>query len=201
MRQNMTDQTEDVQSFERRASTYENSFFQRLFFDRIHRNALYAVPEELQPESILDIGCGTGRLLRRAASRWPDARLTGVDPAEGMVKEARRLTPGAEFQVSLAESLALPDSYADLAFSTASFHHWQDQQQGLRQIARVLRPGGFFVLVDIFMPLGIGKIHPHGRQTNPGAVRIMFSRAGLVVQSQRRVMGWFILVTVGRCGE
>jgi len=197
----MTDHTEDVQSFERRASTYENSFFQRLFFDRIHRNALHAVPEGLQPESILDIGCGTGRLLRRAAACWPDARLTGVDPAEGMVKVARRLTPAAEFQVSLAESLALPDSYADLAFSTASFHHWQDQQQGLRQIARVLRPGGLFVLVDILMPLGIGKIHPHGRHTNAAAVRAMFTMAGLVMQSQRRAMGWFILVTVGRRGE
>ena len=104
--------------------------------------------------------------------------MTGVDPAEGMVKEARRLTPGAEFQVSLAESLALPDGYADLAFSTASFHHWQDQQQGIRQMARVLRPGGLFVLVDIVMPLGIGKIHPHGRQTSPAAVRGCLPRPG-----------------------
>ena len=116
-------ETEDVQSFERRSGTYEDSFFQGLFFDRIHRIALNAVPAAIQPESILDIGCGTGRLLRKAAARWPDARLTGADPAEGMVKEARRLTPGAQFHVSMAESLALPDMYADLAFSTTSFHH------------------------------------------------------------------------------
>ncbi|MGD0751617.1 MAG: class I SAM-dependent methyltransferase [Anaerolineales bacterium] len=127
--------------------------------------------------------------------------MTGVDPAEGMVQEARSLTPEAEYQVSLAEDLALPDGYADLAFSTASFHHWQDQQQGVRQIARVLRPGGVFVLVDILMPLGIGKIHPHGRQTSPATVRSIFAQAGLEVQSQRRVMGWFILVTVGRRRE
>ena len=194
----MTNQSEDVQSFERRSGTYENSFFQGLFFDRIHRNALRPVPAGFQPTSILDIGCGTGRLLRKAAARWPNARLTGVDPAEGMVKEARCRTPGAEFQVSLAESLALPDGYADPAFSTASFHHWQDQQQGVRQIARVLRPGGLFVLVDILMPMGIGKIHPHGRQMSPATVRGIFSQAGLEVQYQRRVMGWFILAMVGR---
>jgi ubiquinone/menaquinone biosynthesis C-methylase UbiE len=197
----LTNQTEDVQSFERRSGTYEKSFFQGIFFDRIHRNALRAVPDEMQPESILDIGCGTGRLLRKAAKRWPKARLTGADPAEGMVKEARRMTPGAEFQVSLAESLALPDGYADLAFSTASFHHWQDHQQGVRQIVRVLRPGGIFVLVDILMPLGIGKIHPHGRQISPASVRSIFAQAGLEVQAQRRVMGWFILVTEGRKSE
>ncbi len=194
----MTNQTEDVQSFERRSGTYEKSFFQGLFFDRIHQNALRAVPDGMQPESILDIGCGTGRLLRKAAARWPKARLTGADPAEGMVKEARRLTPGAEFQVSLAEELVLPDGSADLVFSTASFHHWQDQQQGVRQIARVLRAGGVFVLVDILMPLGIGKIHPHGRQISPATVRSIFTQAGLEVHSQRRVMSWFILVTVGK---
>jgi len=193
----MTNQSEDVQEFERRSGTYEKGFFQWLFFDRIHRNAVRAVPAGLQPVSILDIGCGTGRLLRAAAKRWPTARLTGADPAEGMVREARRLTPMAEFHVSLAEELVLPDGYADLVFSTASFHHWQDQQQGIRQVARVLRPGGLFVLVDIVMPLGIGKIHPHGRQTSPAKVRWMFAQAGLEVQRQRRVMGGFVLVTVG----
>jgi ubiquinone/menaquinone biosynthesis C-methylase UbiE len=114
-----------------------------------------------------------------------------------MVKESHRLTPGAEFQVSLAESLGLPDGYADLAFSTASFNHSQDQQQCVWQIERVLRPGGLFVLVNILMPMGIGKIHPHGRQMSPATVRGIFSQAGLEVQSQRRVMGWFTLVTVG----
>jgi cyclopropane fatty-acyl-phospholipid synthase-like methyltransferase len=62
---------EDVQSFERRSGSYEDSFLQGLFFDRIHRIAINSVPAGLQPEGILDIGCGTGRLLRKAAIRWP----------------------------------------------------------------------------------------------------------------------------------
>ncbi|HVN80321.1 MAG TPA: methyltransferase domain-containing protein [Terriglobia bacterium] len=191
-------ETEDIQSFERRSGTYEDSFLQGLFFDRIHRIALKLVPVGLQPESILDIGCGTGRLLRKAATRWPTARLTGVDPAEGMVREARRLTPQAVFHVSMVESLPLPDSSTDLVFSTTSFHHWQDQLQGIKQITRVLRPEGVFVLVDIVMPFGLGRIHPHGRQTSPATVRGMFAQAGLDVQTQRRAMSRFILVTVGR---
>jgi len=191
-------ETEDVQSFERRSGTYEGSFFQGLFFDRIHRAALDSVPAGSQPGSILDIGCGTGRLLRKAAMRWPTARLIGVDPAEGMVKEARRLTPGARFHVSLAESLPLSAESVDLVLSTISFHHWQDQGQGVQQVARVLHPGGIFVLVDIFMPYGIRKIYRHGRQVNPSALSEMFAQAGLNVQAQRRVMSRFLLVTVGR---
>ena len=65
----------------------------------------------------------------------------------------------------------------------------------------MLRPGSLFVLVDIVMPLGIGKIHPHGRQTRPAAVCGMVAQAGLEVRSQRRVMGWFILVMVGSKGQ
>ena len=194
----MSNQSEDVQSFERRSGRYEASFFQNLAFDHIHRDALSAVPAGLAPESILDIGCGTGRLLRKAATRWPAARLTGVDPAEGMVREARRLTPGAQFHVGLGESLPLPDGFADLVFSTMSFHHWQDQQEGVKQVARVLRPAGFFVLMDLFMPFGLATENGHGRQASPSAVQGMFARAGLEVHSQRRVMARFLLVTVGR---
>jgi ubiquinone/menaquinone biosynthesis C-methylase UbiE len=194
----MQEQTEDVQSFERRSGTYERSTFQGLFFDHIHRIALDSVPPGIQPESILDIGCGTGRLLRKAATRWPEARLIGVDPAEGMVIEARRLTQGALFYVSPAESLPVPDESVDLVLSTASFHHWQDQLQGVKQVARVLHPEGSFVLVDIFMPYGLQKIIRDGRQVNPSILREMFAQAGLNVQTQRLAMSRFLLVTVGR---
>jgi ubiquinone/menaquinone biosynthesis C-methylase UbiE len=191
-------ETEDVQSFERRSGTYENSFLQGLFFDRIHRVALDSIPAEIKPESILDVGCGTGRLLRQAATRWPTARLIGVDPAEGMVKEARRLTPGALFHVSPVESLPLPDESVDLVLSTVSFHHWCDQVQGVKQVARVLHPGGFFVLVDIFMPYGLQKIFRHGRQVNPSALGEIFAQAGLNVQAQRQMLVRFLLLTIGR---
>lgn len=191
-------ESEDVQSFERRSSTYEDSLMQVLFFDRFHRIALDSVPAEVEPKSILDIGCGTGRLLRKAASRWPTARLIGVDPAEGMVKEARRLTPQAQFLVSPAESIPLPDGSVDLVISTLSFHHWRDQIQGVKQVARLLHPGGLFVLMDILPPLGLDKIFRHGRKAHPSAVRGMFTQAGLTVETQRWVMGYFILVTVGK---
>jgi ubiquinone/menaquinone biosynthesis C-methylase UbiE len=189
---------DDVQSFERRSSTYEDSFLYNFIFDWIHRDALNSVPAGSAFKNILDIGCGTGRLLRKAAKRWPDAQLTGVDPAEGMVNKARRLSPQAQFQVGIAEALQLPDGSIDLALSTMSFHHWQDQLQGVQQVARVMHPAGIFVLVDICLPFGLRKIFRHGRQANPSAVREMFARSGLDIQAQLRVMARFLLITVGR---
>lgn len=191
-------ESEDVQSFERRSATYESSILQGLFFDRIHRIALDSAPVGIKPESILDIGCGTGRLLRKAITRWPTARLIGVDPAQGMMKEARRFTPEALFYASLAETLQFPDKSVDLVLSTVSFHHWQDQFQGVKQVARVLHPGGVFVLVDLHMPFGLAKIFQHGRQVDPLALGEMFAQAGLNDQAQRRVMGHFLLATIGK---
>jgi ubiquinone/menaquinone biosynthesis C-methylase UbiE len=191
------EKSEDIQSFERRAGTYENSPMQRLFFDRIHRAALGMIPAELAPQAILDIGCGTGRLLRKLARRFPSANLIGVDPAERMIAEARRRTPGATFYVGQAEDLPLPEASVDLVMSTTSFHHWRDQALGVRQVGCALRPGGCFVLADVLPPYLIYRIIRHGRWASPAAVKEMFIQAGLDVLAQRRGLGLFLLLTAG----
>jgi len=101
---------------------------------------------------ILDVGCGTGRLLRKAKNQWPSTRLIGVDAAEKMITQATRLFPEAEFHVAMAEALPLPDASIDLAFSTLSFHHWTNQAKGISEISRVLRSQIMFLLVDITIP-------------------------------------------------
>jgi len=152
------------------------------------------------PNTVLDVGCGTGRLLRKARKYWPEAQLIGVDPADGMIENARRLTPYAKFYVSKAESLPLPDESVNLAFSTASFHHWQDQEKGLREIKRVLQIGGLFFLADFWLPLGLSKIIRHFQTNNPSAIREAFRRAGFRAQDQRRLWTLWQVVTVGeRC--
>jgi ubiquinone/menaquinone biosynthesis C-methylase UbiE len=191
------DVNENVEEFNRWSGTYENSWLQRLYFDRIHNGVLDLVHVNTAPRCIVDVGCGTGRLLRKAHERWPDAQLIGVDPAEGMVSVARRLMPGSVFMVGPAESIPLPDASADLVFSTASFHHWQDQQQGIGEIRRILRPGGQFLLVDIVIPQFLLRFIHHGHIRSPAEVRTMFGHAGLEVQAQRRLMARHFLVTVG----
>lgn len=134
----------DVKRFDRWAPTYDQSVMQRLFFVPVHSKMLDLLLRELKdsPRCIIDVGCGTGRLLRAAAVRWPGAQLFGVDPAEQMVSEATRLNPNATFRVASAEALPFPDQTADLVLSSVSFHHCSDQTKGLQEIARVLRPRG-----------------------------------------------------------
>jgi ubiquinone/menaquinone biosynthesis C-methylase UbiE len=181
----------DVQKFNRWSMTYEDSWAQRFFFDRLHNAVLDLVESQAHPESILDVGCGTGRLLRKAKERWPDARLIGIDPAEGMVEKARSLMPSVTFYVGMAESLPLPDAPVDLAFSTMSYHHWVDRVQGVREITRVLRPKGRLFLADIWLPMGLSKV------IRPARVREVFAQAGLKIQAQRKRMGRWLIVTIG----
>src|SRR5258708_38174081 len=111
-------QTRDVQHFERWSHSYEGSWMQSRFFTRVHSAVLDLAAPLPPPSSVLDVGCGTGRLLRAAATHWPDAPLIGVDPAQGMVEGARLLTPSASIHRCPADALPLPDAVDDLVFGT-----------------------------------------------------------------------------------
>ena len=187
----------DVEDFNRWSGTYEESWLQRFFFDRIHDRVLGFARVRSAPLCILDGGCGTGRLLRKIRGCYPDARLIGVDPAEGMIKKARQKMPDARFIVGAAEALPLPESSFDLVFSTISFHHWSDQVQGVREIRRVLRPGGQFLLADVVLPPLLVKIIRHGRVRHPAEIREMFRQAGLEVLMQRRLLLGHVLAICG----
>src|SRR5690242_19571356 len=142
----------DVELFERWGSRYERSWMQQRLFDPVHSAILQQAHNRFKPKSVLDIGCGSGRLLRKVPDYWPQAQLCGVDPAQKMLEIARQLTPQARFYLGCGEALPLPDASVDLALSTISFHHWHDQAAGVREVARVLRAGGSFLLADFSLP-------------------------------------------------
>ncbi|MGA2974962.1 MAG: methyltransferase domain-containing protein [Spirochaetia bacterium] len=192
--------SEDIQRFHRWSRTYERSLGQIFLFGPVHKAVINLVEATLDgrlPENILDIGCGTGRLLRRAALRWPTARLIGVDPAEGMINEARRMTPSGTFHLGKGEAIPVPDSSVDAAFSTLSFHHWDDQAAGLREVARVLRPKGIFCLADGALPSLAGGLISHRRMHTSKEIAALFESAGLSLCSQRSVRFGGVLTTIG----
>jgi ubiquinone/menaquinone biosynthesis C-methylase UbiE len=171
------------------SETYERSLAQWFFFDQVHRGVLRRIPAGFVPAGVLDIGCGTGRLLRRIQKRWPSAALAGVDLAEGMVAQARKLTTSATIYQAPAERLPLESDSVDLVTSTTSFHHWSDQAQGVREAVRVLRRGGLFILADM-------SISHHGHPLAHSQVRSMFEKAGLSIRRQNSPVPFFTF-TVG----
>jgi ubiquinone/menaquinone biosynthesis C-methylase UbiE len=187
----------DVERFDRWGSTYERSWMQQRLFDPVHSAILHRAESRFKPASVLDIGCGSGRLLRKVHDSWPEAQLSGVDPAQGMLSVARQLTPEARFSMGSAEALPLEDASVDLALSTISFHHWQDQAAGLREVARVLRPGGSFLLADFTLPTWLAWLLPRARFHSAAQMRALFEQAGLDVQAQPAPVSRYVRITIG----
>ncbi|MEY9852819.1 ubiquinone/menaquinone biosynthesis C-methylase UbiE [Leifsonia sp. EB41] len=150
------DPERDVAAYGRRAAGYERGPRGFLHGEIVRRVAVLAVSlVRGTPEPrILDVGCGSGALLRLLCSLRPDARLTGVDPAAGMVRAAAASTR-AEVLRAAAEELPFADASFDLVVSSSSFSHWEDKAAGLAECRRVLAPGGALLLADVFTTRGL----------------------------------------------
>ncbi len=101
---------------------------------------------------VLDVGCGSGwaaRLFSKTAGH-----VLGIDVSDEMIRVAREQSldlANVEFQVASAENLPFPDNTFTHAFSMESLYYYADMGKALREIARVLRPGGLFVtVVDLY---------------------------------------------------
>lgn len=143
----------DVAEFNDRAVSYDHGWRGRLHHEIADRTGNLALATVASPRRVLDLGCGTGYLVRALAGHYPDAeQLVGIDAAPEMVRTASATTHDDRltFAVGVAEQIGHPDETFDLIVSTTSFDHWSDQQAGLIECARVLRPGGQLVLVDQF---------------------------------------------------
>jgi SAM-dependent methyltransferase len=94
-------------------------------------------------QRVLDVACGTGVLAREIARRIGSAgRVVGVDPSPGMVATAKRLAPAIEWREGVAESLPFPDQSFDAVVSQFGLMFFTDRRQALRDMLRVLTPGG-----------------------------------------------------------
>jgi SAM-dependent methyltransferase len=100
-------------------------------------------------ERVLDLGCGTGNLWRENAARIPAlGALVLTDLSPGMIAEARArlagLAPQPELRVEDVRSLSFPDASFDVAIASHVLYHVPDRPRALREVRRVLRPGGRF---------------------------------------------------------
>jgi SAM-dependent methyltransferase len=90
----------------------------------------------------LDVGCGPGALTAELARRVGPASVAAVDPSEPFVTAARERHPGVDVRRSAAEELPFADDAFDAALAQLVVHFMADPVGGLREMARVTRPGG-----------------------------------------------------------
>src|SRR5262249_18392609 len=145
-----------------------------------------------QPTRLLDVGCGTGQLLRRATDVFPDAMLVGVDSSGGMLSMALAGDARRVIHVqAAAEHLPFADDIFDIVVSTASFRHWADHRRALSEIGRVLAADGLFCLADVFTPRSRGIAGRLARRVVlPPALPATLTAAGLKIVGADAVAGF-----------
>ncbi|GAA2518879.1 class I SAM-dependent methyltransferase [Streptomyces longisporus] len=162
---------------------------------------------------VLDVGCGTGYLTRRMAARvGPDGAVTGVDPSTPVLDYARRKKqrPGSAsctYQGGIAEALDLPDAAFDTVVTSLMLHHLPEDLRpaALREMRRVLRPGGRLLVVEFRPPKSrAGRHLVHGGAGHAMAhnrvdlLEGLIADAGLEVTGQGEVRPWLCYVQAQR---
>lgn len=123
------------------AMGYETVMVPALFS---HWTAQVADAAHLHPgHRVLDVACGTGILAREAATRvGAGGFVAGLDPTPGMLAVARHLAPAIDWRAGVAESLPFADAAFDAVVSQFGAMFFRDRNQALREMLRVLVPGG-----------------------------------------------------------
>lgn len=159
-------------------------------------DALRPVPGE----RVLDVGCGTGLLLRTMRDREPRALGWGVDLSEGMLRQAALAGDAARLTLADAHRLPFGTASFDAVVSSSTLHHWRRPRLVLGELRRVLRPRGRLIVTDWaddHLPTRLLSLalrvtdRSHHRTYSLAEVRTMLERAGFTARSSRlHRLGW-----------
>lgn len=202
--------------FDRWSGSYDRPRLQQSTYRPVHE-AVLAQVGDLEPSTVIDLGCGTGRLTQQLIRTFPDATVVGVDFSVGMLtRAADRLggSGGTAQALVRADAAQLPfaASSVDLVVCTESFHWYPDQAGALDELARVLEDGGRLLIASIAMVTVAGDrlltraTGAGGRAIRaipPRRMRGLLARSGFDVIHQRRIprlgpIAWPVLTDARR---
>jgi len=152
---------------------------------------------------ILDVGCGTGDSLNYIA-KLSKSQLYGLDISEKMLKIARKkLGEKAILKLGDVEKIPFKDKTFDYVLNTEAFHHFPNPNKTLKEINRVLKKNGEFMLADVNFYSNF--IHWLFKKIEPGHVNIyskdefkeLFKSNGFKIIRQKR-LGIFAILTIGK---
>lgn len=194
---------QNISFFDRWAKSYDFPLFQ-FWMKKFHRPVLQEI-DYSKKQSILDLSCGTGELLKEIQSRdhLEKLKLSGIDISQKMLAAAKdKLSKKANLILGDVHDLPFKTNSFEDVISTEAFHHYYDQSGALLEMKRVVKRGGKVIVVDVNFFLRF--IHFLFETFEPGCVKVnnktemkrLFEEAGLKEIRQKRSF-LFAVMTVG----
>lgn len=159
------------------------------------------IPHLHSDQNLVDLACGNGRLLNFLAKQPNTPTYIGIDNSSGLLAEAQKLHPEAEFHEADMLNIPLPDNHADILTNIAAFHHLPDETtrtQALREMQRILKPNGLLFLTvwnldqprfakyhkdsrDLFIPFADSGVDRYYYAFNPDELTNLLHHAGFQI--------------------
>ncbi|MEI7881712.1 MAG: ubiquinone/menaquinone biosynthesis methyltransferase [bacterium] len=135
----------------------------------------------------LDLACGTGDLTRRLAVKYPDGTVIGLDLTEAMLAQARQQgqPPHVRYVAGDMGHTGLPDNSVDIVTGSYALRNAGDLQEALREIHRVLKPGGIAVFLDFSKPA-----HPLLQRLSHAILKLWGGMWGWILHRDPRVYAY-----------
>ncbi len=149
---------------------------------------------------LVDLGGGTGDLGAGVASAL-GARVVIVDPTPQMLRKVDP-HPWVSTSLAAAEHLPFPPAYFDALLCCDAFHHFRDQEAAVKEIRRVVRPGGGVLMLELEVGQGGGRLliflerllgEPAGFRT-PAGLEALLAAHGIAGASQRQTKTSYLFV-------
>jgi ubiquinone/menaquinone biosynthesis C-methylase UbiE len=197
----------NVEKWDARARTYDKKRYD--FMRYMQRRTINIMPI-FKGTSLLDIGCGTGWALERAAKlAFNQGNFQGIDISPGMIERAAERSKensALEFRIADAKQLPFAEKFFDLIICTNSFHHYMNPEVVLREVSRVLKPKGRIYITDFTADGPINRLINNRQKTREVAhvnfystkeYQSLFAEAGLRYIGRKRIAPLMMKTHVG----
>jgi ubiquinone/menaquinone biosynthesis C-methylase UbiE len=164
---------------------------QRLLASMNHRHSLLtdwglSHVQVRKTDAVLDIGCGGGRTVQKLAALATAGRVCGIDFSETSVETSRATNAAAiaetrvTIQLASVEKIPFPDLSFDVVTAVETHYYWPDLPANLREVLRVLKPGGTLVIIM--------EAYRRGWFPTPSALGMWLLRAHYLTVAQHQAL-------------
>lgn len=144
------DYQKTLKKYSRAAKSYDNAnYLQREISDRVINRLQFV---KVQPQWVLDLGCGTGNSVKSLKDTYKEANVIGLDVAFSMVEQAKNkqdLQQAKKYICADAYLLPIASNSLDLVFSNFVLHWCDDLSLVFQELFRVLKPGGLLIFATV----------------------------------------------------